>query len=114
MLVPEGRTGSLTPERTVASRMLSVRPPPPFLDKICCLLGLLGEPSDSGQNPGFDGLAQSREIISDSRTVSGQGFRDVPDPTSWLLTTIFPLPYLVHTQKIRRICPLAFASARLE
>src|SRR2546425_13029992 len=103
MLVPEGRTGSLTPERTVASRMLSVRPPPPFLDKICCLLGLLGESSDSGQNPGFDGMAQRREIISDSRTISGQEFRHVSVSRLWLIMTILPIPSLVYMQNNRRI-----------
>src|SRR6266516_1880831 len=42
MLVLEGQTGTLPPERILASRDAIAKTSPPFLDKICCLLGVLG------------------------------------------------------------------------
>src|SRR2546428_6689350 len=36
--------------------------PPPLLEKIFCLAMIMGETGDSGQDPGLDEKAQSREI----------------------------------------------------
>ncbi len=114
MLVPEGQTGTLPPERILASRDAIAKTSPPFLDKICCLLGVLGESSDSGHNPGFDGMAQSRAIISDSRTISRRDFRHVSDSRSGLIMAILPVASRVHNPNNQRIEHLALESSRHE
>jgi len=64
----------------------SLRPPPsPFLEKISCLVVIMGKTGDSGQGLGLDEKSKKREIKSRSRTISGSSRVPLPDSRSGLI-----------------------------
>ena len=90
------------PRDPLVQRKTVAQYPPPFLERISCLVLIMGNSSLSKQGLGLGHRAKRRQIFRDPRTNSGRDFRHVPDSRIGLIMGDFMIQKVSRQPLTRR------------